>query len=279
MCRDNGPALRLGCRRPVRRTANSSTQDGPIGCTCSQLFNSRPPLRQEPLSRFSVVPLPGLTFTARGHTLLDHRSSGSIPMSRQPAAVTRSTLTATTAFRMSLVTCLLAVGSLLGLAGWEHQEGPVIGRVFRAPRADPTSNREISGPLAAAYALDRESGDLTLRCSQNSSTSHASSICSPILSNRTSRPPTEGLREDRPTQVRVDVRRWRTAILADGGRALIAGRRPNRRSLASSVPCPSPSLHDCSARGSFERRPRSKMTPFCPPFAVARYRGHLGPSL
>jgi len=166
-------------------------------------------------------------------------------MSRQPAAVTRSTLTATTAFRMSLVTCLLAVGSLLGLAGWEHQEVHGIGRVFRARSCRSNVPPGTPGPWAAAYALDRASGDLTLRWSQNSSTPHASSICSPILSNRTSRPPTEGLREDRPTQVRVDVRRWRTAILADGGRALIGGRRPNRRSLcgASSVPCPSPSLH------------------------------------
>jgi hypothetical protein len=168
-------------------------------------------------------------------------------MSGQTAAVTRSTLTATTAFGMSLVACLLAVGSLLGLAGWEHQEGHVIGRVFRARSCRSNVQPGNHGPWAAAYALDLASSDFTLRCSQNTSTSpDASSICSPILSNRTSRPPTEGLREDRPPQVRVDVRRWRTAILADGDKALLGGRSPNRRSLcgASSVPCPSPSLHE-----------------------------------
>ena len=168
-------------------------------------------------------------------------------MPRQPAAVTRSTLAAATASRISLLACLLAVGNHLGLAGWEHQEGHGIGRVFRARSCRSSVQPENHCPWGAAYVLDRASGDLTLRCSQNGSTSpDASSIGSPILSNRTSRPPTEGLREDRPTQVRVDVRRCRTAIFADVGKLPLGGRRPNRRSLcgASSVRCPSPSVHE-----------------------------------
>ena len=53
-------------------------------------------------------------------------------MSRQPAAVTRSTLVPAMAFRMSIVACLLLVGSHLGVAGWGRQEGHGIHGVFRA---------------------------------------------------------------------------------------------------------------------------------------------------
>jgi hypothetical protein len=167
-------------------------------------------------------------------------------MSGHPAAITRSTPEAATAFRMSLVACLLLVGSHLGLAGWEHQKGHAIGRVFRVRscRSDVQSVNRV--PWTAAYVLDRESGDLTLRCSEHTSTSHESSTSCPILSNRPAWPPTEGLREDYPTQVRVGEGRWRTARLTTGSRVLLAGRLPNRRSLrgASERRYPSPSLHE-----------------------------------
>jgi hypothetical protein len=167
-------------------------------------------------------------------------------MSGQPAAVTRSTLIATTASRVSLAACLLLVGSHLGLAGWEHQEVDKSGRVFRARSCQSCVQPGNHAPWAAAYALDRESGDFTLGCSQNTSTSHESSTCCPILSHRPAWPPTEGLREDYPTQVRVGEGRWRTARLTTGSRVLLAGRLPNRRSLrgASQRRYPSPSLHE-----------------------------------
>jgi hypothetical protein len=168
-------------------------------------------------------------------------------MSRQPAAITRSTLAAAMRFRMSLVICLLLVGSRLG-ADWERQEGPWIGRVFRA-----VSCRSSVGPGNAwtettAFELDPMSADVVCRFRQETVTlaDTAGRICPPILSNRTSRPPTEGLREDRPSQIRVDVRRWRTAILADVGKLPLGGRLPSWRSVcgASGVRCPSSSLHE-----------------------------------
>ena len=160
-------------------------------------------------------------------------SSGSMTMSRQPAAVTRSTLAPAMAFRMSVVGCLLLVGSHLGVAGWERQEGPGIGGVFRAGARRSNVQPGNQYPWTTAFVLHRASEDVALRFHQETSTlpDTAARICPPILSNRTSRPPTEGLREDRPTQVRADVRRWRTAFLSDGGRVLLGGRLPNRRAL------------------------------------------------
>lgn len=64
----------------------------------------------------------------------------------------------------------------------------------------------------------------------------------PSLSNQGSTPLTEGLREDRPTQVRVDVRRWRMVILASGGKASRCGQLPNRRSTCRAPRLAFPSL-------------------------------------
>ena len=175
-------------------------------------------------------------------------SSGSRPMSRQPAAVTRSTLAPAMTFRMGVVGCLLLVGSHLGVAGWERQEGPGIGGVFRAGSRRSNVQPGNPCPWTTAFDLPRASADVALCFHQETLTlpDTAGRICPPILSNRTSRPPAEGLREDRPAQVRVDVRRCRTTIFADVGKPPLGGRRPNRRSLcgASSVRWPSPSVHE-----------------------------------
>jgi hypothetical protein len=250
MCRDNGLALRFGYPPPVRRTANSTTEDGREGCTCFQLCNNRLPRRQGLGSncpdRLQIVCRPCFPPREAVRLVMFH-ATGNKAMSRQPAAVSRSILAAATAFRMSVVGCLLLAGSHLGVARWGRQEGHEIDGVFRSGSRRANVQPGNQCPRTAAFLLDRASAR-ALRFSQKASTSPdaASSLCRPVLLNRNSRPPTEGLREDRPTQVRVDVRRWRAAILADGGRALLGGRLPNRRTLcgASKMPCPSLSLHE-----------------------------------
>ena len=64
--------------------------------------------------------------------------------------------------------------------------------------------------------------------------------------NRPSQPLTEALRDDRPPQVRVEVRRWRTAILVSGGKAPLVARLQQRRLEcgASRRDDPSHSLHE-----------------------------------
>jgi len=52
----------------------------------------------------------------------------------------------------------------------------------------------------------------------------------PSLSTHNPRPPAEGLRDDHPTQVRVDLSRWRTTVGADRGKVTLAGRLPDGRS-------------------------------------------------
>lgn len=93
----------------------------------------------------------------------------------------------------------------------------------------------VSGALRSAAAQERREErtfSLTVRSESKScvASGAAGGTSLPSLSNRGSTPLTEGLREDRPTQVRVDVRRWRVLVLARSGKASRCGQLPNRRS-------------------------------------------------
>lgn len=68
----------------------------------------------------------------------------------------------------------------------------------------------------------------------------------PIDMDRRSWPLAEALLNDRPPQVRAEVRRWRTAILASTGKVPLSGRHHERRFTcgASRRDNPSLSLHD-----------------------------------
>lgn len=165
-------------------------------------------------------------------------------MSRQPAAVRVPMLAAVTPFLIGVLACVVLAGSYLGNVGAERQAG--IRRTFRTDSCRAHAPQDEQWPWNGACFLDSVAADAARCLGGNPSTSPdaAGHIGSPILSNRTSWPPTEGLCEDRPTQVRVDVRRWRTAILADGGVGSHGSHLSYRRSHrgAFGVPCPSRSL-------------------------------------
>ena len=160
-------------------------------------------------------------------------------MCRRTAAAKRPIPPVAMVLRASVVAFLLLTSPHLGAAVWEHGEAPVVSPVVRSGVRRDNSFRWIVTDHLPGTPLD---GVSALGGKTSVPPGTAGGNNSPSLSNRDSTPLTEGLREDRPTQVRVDVRRWRMVIPASGGKASRCGRMPNRRSTCTAPWLAFPSL-------------------------------------
>lgn len=148
--------------------------------------------------------------------------SGNTCMCRRPVAAKRPISPVAMVLRASVAAYLLLTSTQVGAAIWKHGEDrPAVPAV--QTRLCRYLRQEASEPP------DSHRGPR-----------------SPFVFGGPSRPFTEALRDDRPPQVRVEVRRWRTANLASGGKAPLSARLYERRSgCGASRPVdPSHSLHE-----------------------------------
>jgi len=146
--------------------------------------------------------------------------SESDPMSGQPVVTRRSAQFAAMVLRISVAVYLLLASPEIEAAGGDRGE-------------DRPALPAIQSYSCRSH-VTRHRPDTQRRTDSSSEL------------NRPSQPLTEALRDDRPPQVRVEVRRWRTAILASGGKAPLVARLLQRRFVcgASRRDDPSHSLHE-----------------------------------
>ena len=174
--------------------------------------------------------------------------SESDPMSAQPAVTKRSAQHSAMVLRISAAAYLLLASPGIGAAtGDRVEERPALPAV-QSPlcRSPVTREGHLSRIVTGHKARRPANASLDLRQEASDRPDAHGRASSPIVFSSTSRPLTEALRNDRPPQGRVEVRTWRTVSLTSSGRAPLAGRLRERRSVcgASWRDDPSHSLHE-----------------------------------
>lgn len=165
-------------------------------------------------------------------------------MCRPAVATRRAILPVAMVLRTSVAAYLLLTSTQLGAAVSDQEAGQAVSPVAGSESRRSAVRRE--SPFRWIVIVHRSDtppdGVSALGGKPSVPPGAAGGTSSPSLSHRGSTPLTEGLREDRPPQVRVGVRRWRMVILASGGKAVRCGRLPNRRSTCRAPRLAFPSL-------------------------------------
>ena len=174
--------------------------------------------------------------------------SDSDPLSGQPTVTEPSAQLAAMVLRISAVVYLLLASPGIGAATGDRGEDRLALPAVQSQlcRSQATRARHLPRIVTVHKACTPAKASLSLRLEALDRPDAGCRTSSPIVFSRTSPPLTEALHDDRPPQVRVEVRRWRTAILASGGRAPLSGRLQERQSVsgASRRDDPSHSLHE-----------------------------------
>jgi len=153
-------------------------------------------------------------------------------MCGQPAVTKRSAQLAAMLLRISAAVCFLLASPGIGAATGDRGENrPALPTVQSLGcRSHRTRERHVPRTVTGPKAGTPAKAALGLRLEALDRPEAHGGTNSPLVFTRTSPPLTEAIRDDRPPPVRVEVRRWRTALLASGGKAPLVGRPQPRRS-------------------------------------------------